>query len=192
MNVLVYVGIVILPSATLWLVCALPSLCGKVAVRMRARRPHATSRPIERLAADLRRVDSALRNLPPGSTMVRRARHRAGLRRPAARGVPLSRRRRPPRRRARRPRPGTGTRAGPAGTAASGPDDPLNRPRRRATPWRALRRRRARSAPGSGHRTGPRGRPGAGCGCRCAVPRRPRGRGDPPDTAAGSAHGHAP
>jgi hypothetical protein len=72
MNVLVYVGIVILPSATLWLVSALPSLCGKIASRMRARRPHPTSRPIERLAADLRRVDRALRSLPPGSTMVRR------------------------------------------------------------------------------------------------------------------------
>ena len=72
MNVLVYLGIVILPSATLWLVCALPSLCAKIAGRMRARRPHSTSRPIERLAADLRRVDRALRSLPPGSTMVRR------------------------------------------------------------------------------------------------------------------------
>ncbi|HEY5855485.1 MAG TPA: hypothetical protein VIW24_15905 [Aldersonia sp.] len=72
MNVLVYLGIVILPSATLWLVCALPSLCAKIADRARSRRPHATSRPIERLAADLRRVDLALRNLPPGSTMVRR------------------------------------------------------------------------------------------------------------------------
>ena len=72
MNVLVYLGIVILPSATLWLVCALPSLCAKIADRVRSRRPHTTSRPIERLAADLRRVDRALRSLPPGSTMVRR------------------------------------------------------------------------------------------------------------------------
>lgn len=72
-NVLLYALLVVTPSATLALVFALPRVFGAVVRRLHGRTPPAPALPpIERLAADLRRVDRAMKALPEGASIVRR------------------------------------------------------------------------------------------------------------------------
>ncbi|PXY34763.1 hypothetical protein DI005_01780 [Prauserella sp. PE36] len=68
-NILIYLGVVLFPSATFWAVLRIPRLIEK----WNRRRPPATSAvPVERLAADLRRVHRALVGLAPDAPMLRR------------------------------------------------------------------------------------------------------------------------
>lgn len=71
-NVIVYAALVFVPSAALWTVFALPTLVRRCADWRLSRRVHAPGRPIERVAADLRRLDRTLQQIPSGASMVRR------------------------------------------------------------------------------------------------------------------------
>ncbi|MBD0323499.1 MAG: hypothetical protein ICV72_08950 [Aldersonia sp.] len=71
-NLIIYAALVFVPSAVLWTLFAFPSLVRHFADRRRSRRVHATSRPIEQIAADLRRLDRTLQQIPAGASMVRR------------------------------------------------------------------------------------------------------------------------
>lgn len=72
-NVLIYAVLVVTPSAVLGLLFAIPKLFGALRrFRDRRRPPVPAHPPIERLAADLRRVDKAIRSLPEGVSIVRR------------------------------------------------------------------------------------------------------------------------
>jgi hypothetical protein len=72
-NVLIYAVLVVSPSAVVALLFALPKFfAGLRDLRDRRRPPSPTHPPIERLAADLRRVDKAIRELPDGVSIVRR------------------------------------------------------------------------------------------------------------------------
>ncbi|PRX47680.1 hypothetical protein B0I33_105260 [Prauserella shujinwangii] len=68
-NVLIYLAVVIAPTATCWVILMLPRL---VAAARRRRAPEPQGPPVERLAADLRRVRHSLATLPPNAPMVRR------------------------------------------------------------------------------------------------------------------------
>lgn len=75
-NVLIYAVAVVLPTAVFWLALKLPGLIE--AFGRRRRTPLPAQPPIERLAADLRRVRRDLAGLKPGAPMVRRrAAHQA-------------------------------------------------------------------------------------------------------------------
>ncbi|MBK1784605.1 hypothetical protein [Prauserella cavernicola] len=68
-NILIYLGVVVLPTAAFWFVLSVPRI---VAWFRRRRTPAARAVPIERLAEDLRRVHRALVRLAPGDPMLRR------------------------------------------------------------------------------------------------------------------------
>lgn len=68
-NVLIYLAVVIAPTLACWLVLKFPRL---VAAARRRRAPEPEGLPVERLAADLRRVHCSLVKLPPEAPMVRR------------------------------------------------------------------------------------------------------------------------
>lgn len=71
-NVLLYALLALAPSAAVALVFVLPRLIGAVVRTVRRPKPQPEHPPIERLAADLRRVDRAMRALPEGASLVRR------------------------------------------------------------------------------------------------------------------------
>lgn len=71
-NVLIYAVLVVTPPAALSLLFALPKVFAAITDRHRSRKPRPVHPPIERLAADLRRVDRAMRDLPDGVSIVRR------------------------------------------------------------------------------------------------------------------------
>jgi hypothetical protein len=64
---------VIAPSALFWLLLRLPRTVDAAGARLRRRRgPQPAHPPIERLAADLRRVHRAMKEFTPGTPAVRR------------------------------------------------------------------------------------------------------------------------
>jgi hypothetical protein len=65
---------VIAPSALFWLLLRVPRTVDAAGAYLRRRRagPRPDCPPIERLAADLRRVHRTLREFPPGTPAVRR------------------------------------------------------------------------------------------------------------------------
>jgi hypothetical protein len=67
-NMLLYLVIAIVPTAACWALLRLPRLVR----RFRRTRPVVTNPPIERVAADLRRVHRVLNAFGPGTPMVRR------------------------------------------------------------------------------------------------------------------------
>ncbi|CAM3833717.1 hypothetical protein KIPE111705_27265 [Kibdelosporangium persicum] len=67
-NMLLYLVIATVPTAACWAVLRLPRLIR----RFRRSRATATNLPIERIAADLRRVHRVLTAYGPGTPMVRR------------------------------------------------------------------------------------------------------------------------
>jgi hypothetical protein len=61
------------PSALFWLLLRLPRTVDAAGARLRRRRgPQPDHPPIERLAADLRRVSRTMKEFPPGTPAVRR------------------------------------------------------------------------------------------------------------------------
>ena len=76
-NIVAYLLASVAPPVFFWLVLKVPWLFGVLA-RLRSRRPVPDGPPIERLAADLRRVHRSLVRLAPDAPMVRRrATHQA-------------------------------------------------------------------------------------------------------------------
>ncbi|TDV46330.1 hypothetical protein [Actinophytocola oryzae] len=64
---------VIAPSLLFWAIVRVPRTVDAVGAHLRARRgPVPTAPPIERLAADLRRVHRTLAEFPPGTPALRR------------------------------------------------------------------------------------------------------------------------
>jgi hypothetical protein len=64
---------VIAPTLLFWVILRLPRTVDAVGAYLRKRRgPEPAAPPIERLAADLRRVHRALAEFPPGTPAVRR------------------------------------------------------------------------------------------------------------------------
>jgi hypothetical protein len=64
---------VIAPSLLFWMLVRVPRTVDAVGAYVRRRRgPEPTAPPIERLAADLRRVHRALADFPPGTPAVKR------------------------------------------------------------------------------------------------------------------------
>ncbi|ASR38783.1 hypothetical protein BAY61_31525 [Prauserella marina] len=68
-NILIYLGVVVGPTVVFALVLKLPRLVERMA---RRRMPVAPGIPVEKLAADLRRVHAALQRLAPDAPVVRR------------------------------------------------------------------------------------------------------------------------
>lgn len=72
-NVVLFAIAVAAPTLLFWIMLRVPRLVDGVGARIRRRRtPAATAPPIERLAADLRRVHRSLADCPPGTPAVRR------------------------------------------------------------------------------------------------------------------------
>ena len=71
-NIAIYLATVAVPVILFWLALRLPRLTESLRERRAARSPRPQGLPIERLAADLRRVNRELRELPNGTSMVRR------------------------------------------------------------------------------------------------------------------------
>jgi hypothetical protein len=75
-NLVLLVFAVLLPSLLFWFLLRIPKLVDGIGARYRryrrARSPEPTGPPIERLAADLRRVHRSLADCPPGTPIVRR------------------------------------------------------------------------------------------------------------------------
>lgn len=75
-NLLLLVLAVALPSALFWVLLRIPRVVDGIGARYRRHRreraPEAEGPPIERLAADLRRLHHAIADCPPGTPMVRR------------------------------------------------------------------------------------------------------------------------
>ncbi|HEY0447489.1 hypothetical protein [Actinophytocola sp.] len=72
-NVLLFAVAVIAPTLLFWILLRMPHVVDGVGERIRRRRlPAVTAPPIERLAADLRRVHRSLAECPPGTPAVRR------------------------------------------------------------------------------------------------------------------------
>jgi hypothetical protein len=72
-NVLIYAALVVTPTAVGGLLFNAPRIVAALKRLRRRRRPPMPGHPpIERLAADLRRVDKAMRSLPDGVSIVRR------------------------------------------------------------------------------------------------------------------------
>jgi hypothetical protein len=71
-NVLTYAVVVIAPSAACWLFLHAPKVVARVARRIRPAAPCPSGRPIQVVAADLRRVHRMLDELEPGTPMIRR------------------------------------------------------------------------------------------------------------------------
>jgi hypothetical protein len=70
-NVLIYAALVVTPTAVGGLLFNGPRLLAALK-RRRRKPPRPDHLPIERLAADLRRVDKAMKSLPDGASIVRR------------------------------------------------------------------------------------------------------------------------
>ena len=70
-NVVLYVAVSVAPPALFWLAAKTPALAAALARRRRGP-PLPDGPPIERLAADLRRVHRSLVGLAPGAPMLRR------------------------------------------------------------------------------------------------------------------------
>jgi hypothetical protein len=72
-NLLLFVVAVITPTLLFWLLLRVPRTVDAVGAYLRRRRgPSAVAPPIERLAADLRRVHRILAEFPPGTPALRR------------------------------------------------------------------------------------------------------------------------
>lgn len=72
-NLVLLAVVVIAPSLLFWLLLRTPRTVDALGAYLRRRRgPTPTAPPIERLAADLRRVHNALATFPPGTPNVRR------------------------------------------------------------------------------------------------------------------------
>lgn len=72
-NVLIYAAVCVVPPVVFWLAGKVPGLVDVAAERYRRRRrPLPGGPPVERLAADLRRVHRALEQLPDNAPVVRR------------------------------------------------------------------------------------------------------------------------
>lgn len=73
-NLILLVIVVIAPTLLFWLLLRIPRTVDAVGARLRRRRhgPEPACPPIERLAADLRRVHRTLAEFPPGTPAVRR------------------------------------------------------------------------------------------------------------------------
>lgn len=69
-GVLIFAAVAVAPTALFWLALRLPPLVR--GLRERRRPPAPSGPPVERIAADLRRVRHALRTLPAGVSAVRR------------------------------------------------------------------------------------------------------------------------
>jgi len=64
---------VVAPSALFWVILRVPRTVDVLGAHLRRRRgPQPACPPIERVAADLRRVHQALKEFPPGTPAVRR------------------------------------------------------------------------------------------------------------------------
>ena len=70
--VLLLAGIAFGPALLAWAVLRVPGLLGAAYGRFRPPPPAPAGPPVERLAADLRRVRRALREMPGGTSAVRR------------------------------------------------------------------------------------------------------------------------
>jgi hypothetical protein len=71
-NVLLYVTVAVVPVVVFWALLNLPRHIGRLARRVRRPPAPVSGPPIERLAADLRRVHRALAQFGPGTPVVRR------------------------------------------------------------------------------------------------------------------------
>jgi hypothetical protein len=71
-NVLTYAVVVIAPSAACWLFLHAPKVVARVARRIKPAVLCPSGRPIQAVAADLRRLHRMLDELEPGTPMVRR------------------------------------------------------------------------------------------------------------------------
>ena len=73
-NLILLVVVVIAPTLLFWLLLRIPKAVDAVGAHLRRRRhgPEPARLPIERLAADLRRVHRTLAEFPPGTPAVRR------------------------------------------------------------------------------------------------------------------------
>lgn len=72
-NLLLLAVVVIAPTLLFWVILRVPRGFDSVGAYLRRRRgPTPAAPPIERLAADLRRVHRALADFPPGTPNVRR------------------------------------------------------------------------------------------------------------------------
>lgn len=72
-NVLLLALVVIAPTLLFWVLLRVPRLVDGIGARIRRRRgPEPATPPIERLAADLRRVHRTIAEYPPGTPAVRR------------------------------------------------------------------------------------------------------------------------
>jgi hypothetical protein len=70
-DLLMYAVVVVLPVAVFWAVLTVPRLVGGIVAHFRRPEVIANGPPIEQLAADLRRVHRVLRQLAPGTPIVR-------------------------------------------------------------------------------------------------------------------------
>jgi len=73
-NLILLVVVVIAPTLLFWVLLRVPRTVDAVGAYLRRRRrgPEPRNPPIERLAADLRRVHRTLADFPPGTPAVRR------------------------------------------------------------------------------------------------------------------------
>jgi hypothetical protein len=72
-TLLLFAVVVIAPTLLFWILLRVPKAVDAVGTYLRRRRgPEPTTPPIERLAADLRRVHRTLADFPPGTPNVRR------------------------------------------------------------------------------------------------------------------------
>jgi hypothetical protein len=72
-NLLLLAVVVIAPTLLFWVLLRVPRVVDAMGAYLRRRKgPAPTSPPIERLAADLRRVHRTLADFPPGTPNVRR------------------------------------------------------------------------------------------------------------------------
>ncbi len=71
-NVLTYAVVVIAPSAAGWLLLHAPKTVARVARRLKPRALCPAGRPIQAVAADLRRLHRMLDEFEPGTPMIRR------------------------------------------------------------------------------------------------------------------------
>ncbi|MBB2933185.1 hypothetical protein FHX82_000205 [Amycolatopsis bartoniae] len=71
-NVVAYVAVCAGPLVGFWLASKLPRLADALVDHYRSRRPVPEGPPIERIAADLRRVRLALERIPPRAPALRR------------------------------------------------------------------------------------------------------------------------
>ncbi|MFL6144194.1 MAG: hypothetical protein ACJ72N_20310 [Labedaea sp.] len=70
-DLVMYGIVVVFPVAVLWAALTVPRLVTGIVRRLRGPEVFAHGPPIEQLAADLRRVHLALRNLTPGAPILR-------------------------------------------------------------------------------------------------------------------------